>query len=112
LSEEAKINVITFTCLNVAGLDLQDGGHISHGLMTQKKRLSAASIFFETLPYHVDTQTGLIDYQELETSAKNFKPDVIIAGLYKLCEEIAGFLLFLTNRHFSRCYLVSTDIGL
>lgn len=62
-------------------MDLQDGGHISHGLMTQKKRLSAASIFFETLPYHVDMQTGLIDYNELETSAKNFKPDVIIAGL-------------------------------
>lgn len=65
------------------GLDLPDGGHISHGLMTQKKRLSAASIFFETLPYHVDMKTGLIDYDELEKSAKNFKPDVIIAGLYK-----------------------------
>lgn len=65
------------------GLDLPDGGHISHGLMAQKKRLSAASIFFETLPYHVDMKTGLIDYDELEKSAKNFKPDVIIAGLYK-----------------------------
>lgn len=63
------------------GLDLPDGGHISHGLMNQKKRLSAASIFFETLPYHVDINTGLIDYNELEKSAKNFKPDVIIAGL-------------------------------
>lgn len=49
--------------------------------MAQKKRLSAASIFFETLPYHVDAKTGLIDYNELEASAKNFKPDVIIAGL-------------------------------
>lgn len=49
--------------------------------MAQKKRLSAASIFFETLPYHVDAETGLIDYSELEASAKNFKPDVIIAGL-------------------------------
>lgn len=66
------------------GLDLPDGGHISHGLMAQKKRLSAASIFFETLPYHVNMETGLIDYDELEKSAKNFKPDIIIAGLYKI----------------------------
>lgn len=66
------------------GLDLPDGGHISHGLMAQKKRLSAASIFFETLPYHVDMQTGLIDYDELEKTAKNFKPDIIIAGSCEL----------------------------
>lgn len=65
-------------------MDLPDGGHISHGLMAQKKRLSAASIFFETLPYHVNMETGLIDYNELEKSALNFKPDVIIAGSYSL----------------------------
>lgn len=71
---------IIFLLISV-GLDLQDGGHISHGLMTQKKRLSAASIFFETLPYHVDAKTGLINYNEVEIFAMNFKPDVIIAGL-------------------------------
>jgi glycine hydroxymethyltransferase len=75
-------NKLTFKYISV-GLDLPDGGHISHGLMAQKKRLSAASIFFETLPYHVNMDTGLIDYDELEKSAKNFKPDIIIAGLYE-----------------------------
>ncbi|XP_050438144.1 serine hydroxymethyltransferase isoform X2 [Adelges cooleyi] len=95
-------NVEAYTALvgargRIMGLDLPDGGHISHGLMTQKKRLSAASIFFETLPYHVDLQTGLINYDELEQSAKNFKPDIIIAGVtsyprtldYKRFKEIA-----------------------
>ncbi|VVC35916.1 Hypothetical protein CINCED_3A016081 [Cinara cedri] len=89
-------NVEAYTALiggsrgRIMGLDLPDGGHISHGLMTQKKRLSAASIFFETLPYHVDMETGLIDYDELEKSAKNFKPDIIIAGLckFKMCVEV------------------------
>ncbi|KAL4120781.1 hypothetical protein QTP88_013407 [Uroleucon formosanum] len=80
-------NVEAYTALiggskgRIMGLDLPDGGHISHGLMAQKKRLSAASIFFETLPYHVNMETGLIDYEELEKSAKNFKPDIIIAGV-------------------------------
>ncbi|XP_025414364.1 serine hydroxymethyltransferase, cytosolic isoform X2 [Sipha flava] len=96
-------NVEAFTALigssrgRIMGLDLPDGGHISHGLMAQKKRLSAASIFFETLPYHVNMQTGLIDYEELEKSAKNFRPDIIIAGVtsyprtldYKRFKEIA-----------------------
>lgn len=77
-------------------MDLPDGGHISHGLMTQKKRLSAASIFFETLPYHVNMETGLIDYDELEKSAKNFKPDIIIAGLYKyISKNVYNYLTYI-----------------
>ncbi|XP_050542557.1 serine hydroxymethyltransferase isoform X2 [Daktulosphaira vitifoliae] len=95
-------NVEAYTALvgprgRIMGLNLPDGGHISHGLMTQKKRLSAASIFFETMPYHVDLETGLIDYKELEKSAQMFKPDVIIAGVtsyprtldYKRFKEIS-----------------------
>lgn len=77
-------------------MDLPDGGHISHGLMAQKKRLSAASIFFETLPYHVNMETGLIDYDELEKSAKNFKPDIIIAGLYKyISKNVYNYLTYI-----------------
>lgn len=94
---EAYTAIIGGSRGRIMGLDLPDGGHISHGLMAQKKRLSAASIFFETLPYHVNMNTGLIDYDELEKSALNFKPDVIIAGVtsyprtldYKRFKEIA-----------------------
>lgn len=37
------------------GLDLPDGGHLTHGFMTDKKKISATSVFFESMPYKVDS---------------------------------------------------------
>jgi len=65
----------------IMGLDLPDGGHLTHGFMTDKKKISATSIFFESMPYKVDPLTGLIDYDKLEENAKLFKPKLIIAGV-------------------------------
>ncbi len=64
----------------IMGLDLPDGGHLSHGFMTASKKISATSIFFESMPYKVDPVTGLIDYDKLQETARLFKPKVIIAG--------------------------------
>ena len=64
----------------IMGLDLPDGGHLSHGFMTPTKKISATSIFFESMPYRIDPSTGLIDYDKLAENAKLFKPKMIIAG--------------------------------
>lgn len=77
----------------IMGLDLPDGGHLTHGFFTATKKISATSIFFESMPYKVDPATGLIDYDGLEKTARLFKPRVIVAGVscYSRCLDYARF---------------------
>jgi glycine hydroxymethyltransferase len=64
----------------IMGLDLPHGGHLSHGFQTDTKKISATSIFFETMPYRLNESTGLIDYDSLESTAALFRPKLIVAG--------------------------------
>lgn len=103
-------NFIVFTAVvgphgRIMGLDLPDGGHLTHGFYTATKKVSATSVFFESMPYKSDPKTGLIDYDELEKNAKLFKPKLIIAGIscypryldYKrfrdICDQNGSYLL-------------------
>jgi glycine hydroxymethyltransferase len=64
----------------IMGLDLPSGGHLTHGFYTATKKVSATSVYFESLPYKVDPKTGLVDFEKLRESAKTFRPKIIICG--------------------------------
>ena len=59
----------------VLSLDLAAGGHLSHGL-----RANLSGRWFEAHHYGVARETGMIDYDQVETQALEVQPRVLIAG--------------------------------
>lgn len=100
------------------GLGLTSGGHLTHGFYTQKKKISASSIFFESLPYGVK-EDGWIDYDDLEKMVLRFMPKIIITGgssyprdfeyerLRKIANSVNAYLM-VDMAHFSG--LVATKL--
>jgi glycine hydroxymethyltransferase len=59
----------------IMGMSLSHGGHLTHGW-----KVSLTSKFYNSVPYPVNTETGLLDYDLIEDLAKKNKPKVIVSG--------------------------------
>jgi len=64
----------------VMGLHLPDGGHLSHGFFRGHKPVNISAKYFCSMPYGLDEKTGLVDYDDMERTAKKFCPKLIVVG--------------------------------
>ena len=87
------------------GLDLSQGGHLTHG-----SPVNASGILYNAVAYGLDPETGMIDYDKMEETAKEVKPKLIIGGAsaysrewdYKRMRKIAdevGAILWVDMAH-------------
>ncbi len=93
----ANANLAVFFALlnpgdTVMGMNLQQGGHLSHG-----SPVNISGKYFNVVPYGVDETTEKIDYEEMERIALECKPKLIVVGAsaysriidFPRCREIA-----------------------
>ena len=59
----------------ILGMNLTDGGHLTHG-----SPVNISGKYFKIIPYGVDKETERIDYDELERLAKEHQPKLIVGG--------------------------------
>ena len=59
----------------VMGMNLSQGGHLSHG-----SPVNISGNYFKVVPYGVDKQTEIIDYDAMEKLAVENKPKLIVGG--------------------------------
>ncbi|MGP4111883.1 glycine hydroxymethyltransferase [Streptomyces sp. 4N509B] len=69
------------------GMSLDAGGHLTHGF-----RPNISGKMFEQRSYGTDPETGLLDYDAVRATAREFRPLVIIAG-YSAYPRLINFRL-------------------
>ena len=82
------------------GLDLDQGGHLSHG-----SEVNTSGILYNHIGYTLNKETGRVDYDEMERLALEHKPKLIIGGgsaysrewdyerMRKIADEVGALLM-------------------
>jgi glycine hydroxymethyltransferase len=128
----AQANTAVFlACLKpgdkILGLDLSMGGHLTHGSPANFSGKTYQAFF-----YGVDRETGLVNYEQLEETARREKPKMIICGasaysrdwdyarIRSVADEIGALLLAdiahpaglvaagILNDPFDHCHIVTS----
>lgn len=84
----------------VMGMNLTEGGHLTHG-----SPVNFSGKLYNFIPYGVNKSTELIDYDELDTLAKKNKPKLIVAGtsayariidfkrIKEICDDVGAYFM-------------------
>ncbi|EHJ05741.1 serine hydroxymethyltransferase [Marinobacter manganoxydans] len=67
----------------VLGMSLAHGGHLTHGAS-----VNFSGKIYNAVQYGINTDTGLLDYDEIEALALEHKPKMIIAGFSAYSQEL------------------------
>ena len=82
------------------GLNLDHGGHLSHGSL-----VNTSGILYRPIGYNIKKETGRVDYDEMEQLAKEHKPKLVIGGgsaysreweyarMRKIADEVGALLM-------------------
>lgn len=97
----ANANLATFFALinpgdTVMGMNLQQGGHLSHG-----SPVNISGKYFNVVPYGVADDTEMIDYDEMLRIALECKPKLIVVGASAYARTI----------DFPRCREIADQVG-
>ncbi len=93
---------VFFALLNIGdtfmGFDLSAGGHLTHG-----SPVNFSGKLYKCVPYNVDKETELLDYDAIKKLAKECKPKMILSGLTayprkidfkafkEICDEVGAY---------------------
>lgn len=80
----------------VLGMDLSNGGHLTHG-----SPVNMSGKYFHFVPYGVDPVTEMIDYDKLREIALACKPKMIVAGASAYARVI----------HFDKFRRIADEVG-
>ena len=97
----ANANLAVFFALlqpgdTVMGMNLQQGGHLSHG-----SPVNISGKYFNVVPYGVDPVTETIDYNEMRRIALECKPKMIVVGASAYSRTI----------DFAACRAIADEVG-
>jgi glycine hydroxymethyltransferase len=101
----AQANIaVYFALLNpgdtIMGMSLAEGGHLTHG-----SPVNISGKYFNVVPYGINPETQVLDYDKLEETAKQCKPKLIVAGasaypriidferISKIAKEVGALLM-------------------
>ncbi len=97
----ANANLAVFFALlqpgdTVMGMNLQQGGHLSHG-----SPVNISGKYFNVVPYGVSDETERIDYDKMREIALECKPKMIVVGASAYSRII----------DFARCREIADEVG-